>query len=136
MKPCACGTPEPPHTCGWKHKAEFLIPAGHVIKGDRIQVGIAFMPVTGVHVTQPSKKLWRKNKYEDRPAVIEITTAIGPREAKLTTPVLVRRVGLCGAACCDKCAREVSELKHICRAHWDAWEHREALDQSLEAYDG
>lgn len=133
MKPCACGTPQPPHVCAWKLKAEFLIPAGQVVKGDLIQVGIGFMPVTGVY-TNPEQRKSKKGTVDHQ--VITIYSALSPKEVKLTTPVQVRRVGLCEAACCDRCAREVGEGKFICRAHWDAWEQRDALDQTLEAYCG
>lgn len=39
-----------------------------------------------------------------------------------TSPVMVMRVGQCGAPCCDACSREVSDGHHYCLAHWDAWE--------------
>lgn len=131
MKPCACGTPQPLHTCAWKLKAEFLIPASAVMEGDKLQWGLAFAPVTKVETVSDGKA----RKFAS-PSSVMITTTIGMKSVGLTTPVQVRRVGLCEAACCDRCAREVGEGKFICRAHWDAWEQRDALDQTLEAYCG
>lgn len=117
---CACGN-EALHRCGWKLPKDFIIAAGELRVGDRIQYGIAYFRVEHIH--------WPPTGL----GTVRIAS-VGVRPADPKHPATVRRLGTCDAPCCDFCAREVAEGRHICRAHWDAWQHPQAADQREKAH--
>jgi hypothetical protein len=97
-----------------------LMPARLVAKGDKIQYGLGFFLVTDTD--------W--NGASD--LYITIATSAGVRNLRIDLPCQVLRPSYCENPCCENCCREVGEDRYICKAHWNAWEQSEALDQRME----
>lgn len=122
MTACKCGSKDPAYRCGWKLRTTFMVSADSIIPGDKVQCGIAWTRVLSVKF--PSA------------AWVDIQTDLKMVSVKPKTAILTLRIGACGTVCCVNCAREVAEGHHVCRAHWDAWELRDAVDQRMEVFNG
>lgn len=121
---CKCGEPAL-YTCSWKLRKPFMIWAKDLKEGDQMQIPkkIGYSGVNQIEdgITIGFLHVWLEFDPHAKPYILN-----------RSEPVMVRRNGACEAPCCVNCAREVAENRHYCRAHWDAWERRDAIDQREE----
>lgn len=113
MTTCRCGNPIL-YGCRWKLRQPFMIWANDLREGDRMQIpgGLGY---NLIHRITPGEMYgWI--------CIVFAFAKDAQLPVSLVSPVMVMRVGECGAPCCDACSREVSDGHHYCLAHWDAWE--------------
>lgn len=114
-----------PYRCAWQVRRTLDISGKDLCDGDLLR-----LPRTLTYS--------RVNQVENKISAewLHVWLDIDPHGKALmigtTEPVMVMRNGHCEAPCCDRCSWEVAEGVRYCRAHWDAAERQDAIDQRVE----
>ncbi len=127
---CKCGSGKPAaFKCRWKFVRPFMIWAKDLREGDSMQIPFKIGYSQVVVITPGLTAGWLHIKLAVMPTPGAYYT-ISPG-----TPVMVQRPGHCEAPCCEDCGRDVNpdgRDHRYCKAHWDAWERPESIDQREE----